>query len=479
MSITPSGSQCSVSSYVVSYSIAGQTPQTMVVSASGKEQVVPLTGLMSDSIYSVDVKAVCSDGSFLETSANSVFRTFTACGAHGDACPLGSGTSCCSGLSCVDAMDLGYICIPTPSPPPSPPPPSPPPPSPPPPSPPSPPSYGYIFTVAGNGTAGYASNVQGAALKYPYDVTFDTLGNMLIVDDHNWALRKVESNGSIITIAGNHTHGYSGDGGIPTAFELGYTHGATVDCQGNIYLADGGNEVIHKINTSGHSSIIVNANQQYGCSGDGGLAVNATLQYPDSIATDCSGNLYIVDNSCNTVRKVNASGYISTIAGNSSNSGYSGDGGPATSAKLNGPFGIALDPVGNIYVSDQYNNVIRKIDASGNISTVAGNHTLGGKYSGDGGLAVNAGLYAPFGIALDTVGDLYVVDNGNSVIRKINASGYISTVVGNYSLGGKYSGDGGPAVNAALSSPKAVNFDSFGNMYIADAGNNVIRKVYR
>jgi sugar lactone lactonase YvrE len=327
--------------------------------------------------------------------------------------------------------------------------------------------------VVGNGTAGYASNVQQDALNFPYDVAFDTLGNLLIVDDHNWALRKVEANGSIITIAGNHTLGYSGDGGVPTSFEVSYTHSATVDCQGNIYLADAGNGVIHKINTSGHSSIIVNANIQSGCSGDGGLAVNASLKYPDGIIADCSGNLYFCDANCNTVRKVNSSGYISTIAGINNKAGYSGDGGPATNASLNNPFGIALHSGGDIYISDLGNNVIRKVNSSGYISTIAGNRTFG--YSGDGGLAVDAQLNYPYGIAFDTVGNLYVVDNGNNVIRKIDTSGYISTVVGNGTSG--YSGDGGLAINATINNPKGINFDSFGNMFLADS-NNVIRKVY-
>jgi secreted PhoX family phosphatase len=328
----------------------------------------------------------------------------------------------------------------------------------------------------GNGTAGYASNVQGAALNYPYDVVFDTLGNLLIVDDHNYALRKVESNGSIITIAGNHTQGYNGDGGVPTSFELGKTHSATVDCQGNIYLADKGNGVIHKIDTSGHSSIIVNANQIQNCTGDGGLAVNATLMYPDAMVADCNGNLYIVDEGCSTVRKVNSTGYISAFAGIPKQSGYSGDGGPATNATLNNAFGIALDTSGIFYVSDKYNNVIRKINTSGYISTVAGNYSLGAGYSGDGGLAINAQLNSPFGIVINTVGDLYIADEGNNVIRRINSSGYISTVAGNSTFG--YSGDGGLAIDATLSNPKGIAFDSFGNLFIADNKNNVVRKVY-
>lgn len=157
---------------------------------------------------------------------------------------------------------------------------------------------------------------------------------------------------------------------------------------------------------------------------------------------------------------------------------YTGDGGPATSATLYDPFDIALNTGGNIYIADRHKSAVRKINSSGYISTVVSKPSLGNGYSGDGGLAINAQLYYAYGVAFDTIGDLYVVDGYNGVIRKVNSSGYISTVVGNQSLAGSYSGDGAPAINAALNRPKRVAFDSLGNMFITDALNNVVRKVY-
>ena len=213
-------------------------------------------------------------------------------------------------------------------------------------------------------------------------------------------------------------------------------------------------------------------------SGDGGAATSAGLSSPAGVAVDGAGNLYIADAANNVIRKVTAGGTITTVAGNNSlGGGYSGDGGPATGAALNDPMAVTVDSAGNLYIADTANNVIRKVNTGGTITTVAGNYSLGGGYSGDGGPATSAALYAPVTVTVDGAGNLYIADTANNVIRQVNTSGTITTFAGDYSLGGTYSGDGGAATAAALNQPTGIALDSATNLYIADTGNNVIRVV--
>jgi sugar lactone lactonase YvrE len=209
-----------------------------------------------------------------------------------------------------------------------------------------------------------------------------------------------------------------------------------------------------------------------GFGGDGSAATNASLSYPWAVAFDCTGNLYIADYGNNRIRKVDDNGIISTVAGNGSH-GYSGDSGLATTASLSYPSGVALDAAGNLYIVDAGNNRIRKVGANGIITTVAGNGSAG--YSGDGGAATNASVATPAGVGLDTYGNLFFADYYNNRIRKVDTNGIISTVAG----GGiaAFSGDGGPATNASLAAPYGVALDASGNLYIADYTNNRIREV--
>jgi NHL repeat len=210
-----------------------------------------------------------------------------------------------------------------------------------------------------------------------------------------------------------------------------------------------------------------------GDSGDSGPAASAELNTPYGVTIDSAGNLYIADTANNRIREVApGTGVITTVAGNGT-AGYSGDSGPATSAELHSPAGIALDTAGNLYIADQGNDVIRKVSASGTITTVAGNNAVG--YSGDNGLATNATLYAPAGVFVDSAGNLYIADEGNNRIREVNPSGIITTIAGTGAPG--YSGDNGPATSATLKQPSAVVEGSGGNLYIADTGNDVIRQV--
>ncbi len=337
-----------------------------------------------------------------------------------------------------------------------------------------------ISTVAGDRSygAGYSGDggpATNAELNDPLGVAIDASGNLYISDYNDFTIRKVNTSGIISTLAGNHSygHGYSGDGGPATAAELFEPWGITFDASGNLYIADWGNNIIRKVNTSGIISTFA-GNHIFGYSGDGGPATAAELRAPNGVAVDASGNLYIGEESNYDVRKVNTSEIINTIAGNQV-LGYSGDGGPAAAAELREPYGIALDPADNLYISDFNNNLIRKVNTSGIISTVAGNYSYGHGYSGDGGAATAAELNGPAGIACDASGTLYIADVRNGVVRKVNTSGIISTLAGNHISG--YSGDGGPATAAELNDPVAICFDASRSLYISDNSNYVIRKV--
>ncbi|MEI6766500.1 MAG: T9SS type A sorting domain-containing protein [Bacteroidota bacterium] len=349
---------------------------------------------------------------------------------------------------------------------------------------------GYISTIAGTGIAGHSGDggpATSAKLGITFGIVIDPAGNIIFADNGNNAIRKIAAPSGIITkVAGTYyTYNgtswyYGGDGGLATSAYLAYPFGVALDTAGNIYVADNLNNVIRKITVStgiittvaGDGSIFYNP---WPWCGDGGPATSAQLNSPWGVAVDKAGNIFIADRDNNVIRKVTAStGIITTVAGNGT-AGYSGNGGPATSASLNGPDGITLDSAENMYISDDYNNVIRKVTKStGIITTIAGTGTAG--YSGDGGLATSAKLDDPsLGIAFDAAGNYYIADDGNHVIRKVTAAtGIITTVAGNGIQG--YSGDGGPATSAKLNGPEGVAVDALGNIYITDE-NNVIRKV--
>ncbi|MGA2434777.1 MAG: BACON domain-containing carbohydrate-binding protein, partial [Bryobacteraceae bacterium] len=333
---------------------------------------------------------------------------------------------------------------------------------------------GNISTFAGDGTAGYAGDgaaATAAELNLPRGVAVDSSGNVYIADTGNNVVRGITvSNGNITTIAGDGTPGYSGDGAAATSAELSQPYGVAVDASGNVYIADSNNNVVREVAASNAFISTFAGDNKAGFSGDGAAATSAELNEPNAVALDASGNLYIVDSGNGRIRKV-SSATILTIAGGGL--GNFGDGGAATSAGLSSPQSVALDAAGSVYIADTLNHVIRKV-SNGVITTVAGNGTPG--YTGDGAAAISAQLHWPYGVAVDASGNLYIADTGNNVIREVS-NGTISTIAGNFTAGAGYSGDGGAATSAELRQPNGVAVDASGNVYIADTGNNVIRKV--
>jgi sugar lactone lactonase YvrE len=332
-----------------------------------------------------------------------------------------------------------------------------------------------LRTVAGNNSRGYTGDsgqATFAAIGATWGITTDKKGNLFIADDDVNVVRRVAPDGTITTYAGTGCPGYTGDSAAATAARLNYPTGLATDSQGNLYIADNGNFAIRRVDTNGIITTIAgDQSGRRGYSGDGGPATAALLEGCVAIAFDKYDNMYIADGNTR-VRKVNHYGTISTIAGNGT-AGYSGDGDPATTAALYNPCGIVADTNGNIYIADQQNNVIRRVNKAGTISTFAGNHLNG--YSGDGGPATAARLNTPGGLTIDGEGCIYLADQGNNRIRKINQAGTISTLAGNGSY--SYSGNNGPAAAGSFKYPSAVCYNSSGNLFVADRNNFAVRQV--
>jgi gliding motility-associated-like protein len=275
----------------------------------------------------------------------------------------------------------------------------------------------------------------------------------------------------ITTFAGNGTYGYSGDNGPATSAQFAWNYCIATDNKGNVYIGDHDNNVIRKVNSAGIITTIA-GNHILGYSGDGGPAVAAKLYHPGVIAADNAGNIYFADQNSDVIRKIDPSGIISTIAGTLPQ-GYSGDGGPLALAQISSINGLTCDAAGNLYLSEYSNHVIRKVNASGIITTIAGNGTRG--FSGDGGPATLAQLAGPYGVVIDNAGNLYIPDAANQRIRKVTPAGIISTFAGTGAMG--YSGDNGAATSATFRFPWHTAIDPSGNLYVVDGLNYVVRKI--
>ncbi len=334
---------------------------------------------------------------------------------------------------------------------------------------------GTITTAAGDGLGGYSEDggmATMASVRFPNGLALDNSGNVYVADGINNVVRKIKTSGVIVTVAGNGTAGYGGVGGSATAAGLSSPVGVSVDALGNIYIADAGNNCVRKVDTTSGLISTIAGTGIAGFIGDGAAATSAELDYPCSVTTDAAGDIYIADLNNIRVRKIDAVGNISTIAGNGVR-GYSGDNMPATSTALSSPGGIALDASGNLYIADYGEMMIRRVNPAGTIHTVVGSGFVG--FSGDGGKADTAMLNAPSAVTVDASGDIYIADQDNNRIRKVTAAGVISTVAGNGKIG--YSGDYGLATKAWLNKPTGVAVDVSGNIFIADNNNHRIREV--
>jgi len=330
------------------------------------------------------------------------------------------------------------------------------------------------FAGSGNSCApstnpcGDGGSALQANLGAPRGVSVDKAFNVYIADTRDNRIRVVTS-GTINTFAGTGIHGFQGDGGSPASAQLAGPNGVLVDGAGNVFIADTGNQRVREVTAGVIQTIFGGGN-----GGDGAGATAAQLADPYGVALDSSNNYYIADTVNNRIREVSG-GNIQTVAGNGLN-GYSGDGGAATSAELNSPLGLAVDGSGNIFIADTNNRVVREV-SGGNITTFAGtgapcNPPTGG--CGDGGAAVDAKLTAPSTVAVDSNGNVFIADPSSEKVREVS-NGIINTFAGTGNAG--RSGDGGPATAAELKNPSGVAVDASDNVYIADAGNNVIRCV--
>ena len=349
---------------------------------------------------------------------------------------------------------------------------------------------GEINSVAGVGTpwiyAGDGVLAVGAPIYLPRGVAEDAAGNLFLADTGNNrvrciagsnALRCGSTQGDIETIAGNGIEGYSGDGGPATAAEINNPGGVVLDGAGNLYFVDSNNFIVRRVDAvSGIITTVAGTPLQPGYSGDTGLATAAKLSFSEGtggLAFDAAGDLYIADTGNNVIREVNATtGVITTVAGTGV-AGDSGDGNQATAAQLSAPANLSVGPDGSLYIADQGNQCVREVSAAGIITTIAGNGTKG--YAGDGGPAASAELNAPSAVVLDPAGNIYIADAGNNLIRKIAVtSGNIQTIAGD---GEGYGGDVGPANAAVMYGPSSLLFDQSGNLFFSDMFNNRVRKI--
>ena len=341
------------------------------------------------------------------------------------------------------------------------------------------PATGILTTLAGSG--GGSGNGDGgpageSTLSRPSGVALDRAGDIYIADAGDNRIRRIDATtGIITTVAGTGSVGNSGDGGSALAAQLDYPSGVAVDRANDIEIADYNNLRIRRVDAATSDITTVAGNGQLQSNGDGGSATSAQLSYVQGIGLDATGNLLIADLYADRIRRVDATTGVITTIGGGGGHGYAGDGGLATAAELAGPWDVAADPAGNIYIADGGNQRIRRIDgATGVITTCAGNGTA--NETGNGGPAVDATVNYPQGIATDAAGNVYFEDEGAATVRMIaSATGMMSVAVGNGATG--FSGDAGPALAAELRQIYNANVDAAGNIYVADTGNNRIRRV--
>jgi hypothetical protein len=334
---------------------------------------------------------------------------------------------------------------------------------------------GVICTVAGTGMAQFDGDGRQAldtSLYFPIDLIFDRDGQPLILDWNNLRLRRINQDGTVATIMGTDIEAFPVDGALAVDTPLHHASDVEFDADERLYVAGDHVPVVFRVGTD-NRVFTVAGTHDYGYTGDGGPALDAELSTPFGVLPDAAGGFYVSDVDANVVRYVDPQGTITTVAG-TGDKGYTGDHGPGTAATLAGPARLKIGPDGLLYFCETKNHVIRRLHPDGTIDTFAGTGARG--YSGDGRAAVQAQFDTPYDVRFAPNGDLYVADTGNNVIRRIDATGVVSTVVGNATP--TFAGDGGPAALASLRRPSAVIFDAGGSMWIADTSNQRVRRVW-
>ena len=319
-----------------------------------------------------------------------------------------------------------------------------------------------VSTFAGSGTQGSTDgNGTVASFNYPYGVTTDAAGNVYVADLINHKIRKITPSGNVTTFAGSGSIGNANGNGIAASFNQ--PNGVATDAAGNVFVADRYNHKIRKITPAGDVTTFAGSGS---IGSDNGNGIAASFYNPAGVATDAAGNVYVADQGNHKIRKITPAGDVTTLAGSGSQGSANSNG---IAASFNVPSGVATDAVGNVYVADYYNNRIRKITPSGDVTTFAGSGSMGST-NGNGSAA---SFYRPYGVATDAVGNVYVADHLNNKIRKITPSGDVTTLAGNGSMGSVDGNGTAASFNGAI----GVATDAAGNVYVADVDNHKIRKI--
>ncbi len=331
-------------------------------------------------------------------------------------------------------------------------------------------SAGVVTTLAGSTTSGRADGAGTAAFFYsPRGVAVDGRGNVYVADSANHMIRKIDSAGVVTTLAGSTTSGCAD--GIGTAASFNFPYGVAVDASGNVYVADTNNHMIRKITSLGVVTTLAGAWSSNNAGHADGTGAAASFNGPNGVAVDGRGNVYVGDTLNHMIRKIDSAGVVTTLAG-STTSGRADGAGPAASFQY--PRGVAVDDRGNVYVADYYNQMIRKITSAGVVTTLAGAGPIHLGHADGAGTV--ASFNFPFGVAVDASGNVYVADSLNHMIRKINSAGVVTTLVGAWSSNNAGRADG-TGTAASFTSPEGVAVDASGNVYVADSGNHMIRKI--